>query len=50
MVDRVVEVVHDNPPKGRSRTVKSVAFAMGWKGELRAGLEQAKTHKHQHQI
>ena len=31
-------------------TVKSVVFAMGWKGELRAGLEQAKTHKHQHQI
>ena len=30
--------------------LKSVVFAMGWKGELQAGLEQAKTHKHQHQI
>ena len=30
--------------------VKSMIFAMGWKGEVRADLEQAQTHKHQHQI
>ena len=27
--------------------VKSVVFAMGWQGEMWAGLEQAQTHKHQ---
>ena len=32
------------------RPVKSMVFDMGWKGERRADLEQAKTHKHQHQI
>ena len=32
------------------QALKSVVFAMGWKGERRADLEQAKTHKHQHQI
>jgi len=31
-------------------SLKSVIFAMGWKGQMRADLEQAKTHKHQHQI
>ena len=30
--------------------VKSVIFAMGWKGEMWADLEKAQTHKHQHQI
>jgi len=30
--------------------LKSMIFAMGWKGQMRADLEQAKTHKHQHQI
>ena len=30
--------------------LKYVVFAMGWKEELRTDLEQAKTHKHQHQI
>ena len=29
--------------------MKSVIFAIGWKGEAQADLEQAKTHKHQHQ-
>jgi len=29
--------------------LKSVIFAIGWKGEAQADLEQAKTHKHQHQ-
>ena len=32
------------------RALKSVVFAMGWKGEVQADLEQAQTHKHQHQI
>ena len=36
--------------RNRELPVKSVVFAMGWKGERRADLEQAKTHKHQHQI
>ena len=40
--------------KGRtnicSSAVKSMVFAIGWKGEVRADLEQAQTHKHQHQI
>ena len=30
-------------------SLKSVIFAIGWKGEAQADLEQAKTHKHQHQ-
>ena len=34
----------------RGSTLKSMVFAMGWKGEVRADLEQAQTHKHQHQI
>jgi len=41
--------------KSRSRkhsasNLKCVIFAMGWKGQMWADLEQAKTHKHQHQI
>jgi len=35
---------------GAETAVKSVIFAMGWKGQMQADLEQAKTHKHQHQI
>ena len=30
--------------------LKSMVFAKGWKGEVQADLEQAQTHKHQHQI
>ena len=30
--------------------LKSVVFTMGWKEEVQADLEQAQTHKHQHQI
>ena len=33
-----------------STPVKSMVFAMEWKGEVQADLEQAQTHKHQHQI
>ena len=32
------------------KALKSMVFAMGWKGEVWADLEQAQTHKHQHQI
>ena len=30
--------------------LKSIVFAMEWKGEVWADLEQSQTHKHQHQI
>ena len=35
--------------QGMTQVVKSMVFAMGWKGEVWADLEQAQTHKHQHQ-
>ena len=51
--------LHSNFPKDDAPTgspsmdhlpVKSTVFAMGWKEEVRADLEQAQSHKHQHQI
>ena len=40
-------------PRGMDESgevVKSMVFAIGWKGEVWADLEQAQIHKHQHQI